>query len=329
MPDPIIRYESAQTQFPWEALTDAGDRKLFEGSAAPWSGRAGFEPNVKPYGLATGGKVTPGSANDTVDVAALTAYMAGNAGADDNGLVSVAAANAVALTRGVTNGYRINSITVDSAGAVVVVVGTEGTAFSETRGAAGGPAYIPVGSIEIGQIRLTSTSAAVVKADEIKQVVGVHQERFDYPVWDVDAVNGAIEFAEALSQIHTGDVTKKVYAKFATPIFATVPKSSDWTPAETTHSLQSTPIYGGAIGSSSASINQASFTAHLSDGISDGFLALKNQKIFVEFRPDRLKLVPKQLTQGLLCISRTFPAAGGITANCTVTPEVATVDVTE
>lgn len=329
MPDPIIRYESAQTQYPWEALTDSGDRKLFEGSAAPWSGKAGFEPNVKPYGLATGGKVTPGSANDTVDVAALTVYMPGIAAADDNGLVSVASASAVAVARAVTNAYLISSITVDNAGSIAVVAGSEGTAFSETRGANGGPPLIPVDSVEIGQVRYNSLTAAVVKSDEIKQVVGVHQERFDYPVWEVDAFDGSIEFAEALAQIHTGSVPKKVYAKFATPIFATIPKSSDWTPAETTHSLQSTPIYGGAIGSSSASINQASFTAHLSDGITDGFLALKNQKLFFEFRPDRLKLVPKQLTQGLLGISRTFPAAGGITAQCTVTPEVATVDVTE
>lgn len=325
----ILRYESGQTPYPWEQLTDSGDRQTFEAANAPWSGRSGFEPNIRPYGLATGGAITPGSANDTVDVAALTAYMAGSSAAAGSGLVTVAAASGETVSRGATTDtHRITSVTVNASGAIAMVAGTAAAGFSETRGAAGGPPYIPVGSIEIGQIRLSSTTAAAVKTTEIYQVVGLHQERYDFPVWEEDAAQGTVTFAEPLAAIHTGDVPKWIYATYATPVFATIPRATDWTPAETTHNLTSTPIYGGAVGSSSAAIQQASFTAHLTDGISDGFLALKNQKLWIEFRPDRLKLLPKQLTQGILGISRTFPAAGGITAACTITPESGTLDIT-
>jgi hypothetical protein len=47
----------------------------------------------------------------------------------------------------------------------------------------------------------------------------------------------------------------------------------------------------------------------------------------VEFRPDRDKTLPKMLTQGVLGVSRTFPAGGGFSAACTVTPRVESLDV--
>ena len=60
----------------------------------------------------------------------------------------------------------------------------------------------------------------------------------------------------------------------------------------------------------------------------DNFLAQAGKDVWVEFRPDRDKLVPKQLTQGILGVSRTFPAGGGsFTAACTVTPREKTLDV--
>ena len=140
------------------------------------------------------------------------------------------------------------------------------TAFVETRAAAGGPPLIPVGSIEIGQVRTTSVTAAVVLATEIFQVVGQHQESTLQPSYDEDFVNGEITFNEALPAIHTGAVPKKVYVKGATPIFATVPKASAWVPAESTYSITSTDTYDGAIGSSATALGQASFNCILTDG---------------------------------------------------------------
>jgi len=131
-----------------------------------------------------------------------------------------------------------------------------------------------------------------------------------------------------LPLIHTGGVPKAVYVNGATPIFAPVPKSSDWVPAESTYSINSTDTYDGPIGSSSSSLNQASFNAVLTDGITDNFVGLKGSNLWFEFRPDRDRTVPKQLTQGILGVSRTFPAGGGsFTAACTITPEVASTDV--
>ena len=319
----IIHYESAQSQRPFEALTDSGDHMVFEAAASPWSGAPGFEPEVRPDGLATGGHITVNSGTDnSVSVAALTCYIGGS--------LHIVSGDDKAVARGTSaTPYKVNSITVTSAGALAVVNGTPGDSFTEERGEAGGPPYIPVGSIEIGQVRFDDHEAAEVSPGDIMQVIGLHRERYDYPVWDESFALGEVHFAEALDPIHTNGVTKGVHARYATPIFAAIPRTSDWTPAETSHSLSSTPIYGGAIGSSSASINQASFTAHLDDGIRDNFLSLKNQRLWFRFRPDRNRTVPYQLTQGVMGISRTFPADGGITASVTVTPQEPTIDVTE
>ena len=328
MGSPVIRYEAGQTAYPFEILTDSGDRTVFEASFAPISAAAGSEPVVAPYGLLTGGAITATGSNNQVAVASLTASMAGVAGADANGVVAVAGGN-LSVTRGAsTNTHCITSLTVDSTGALAAVAGTAHTEFSETRGAAGGPPLIPVGSIEIGQVRLTSIAAAPVVASEIYTVPGLHVERADYPVYALNYATGEVTFADALPAIHTGNVGKRVYLRGATPLFAPIPQTSDWVPAESTYSISSTDTYDGPVGSASSSLGQASFNAILKDGITDSFLAQKGKSIWVEFRPDRDKSTPKQLTQGLLGISRTFPAGGGsFSAACTITPSVETVDV--
>lgn len=325
---PIIRYEAGQTAKPFEAMTDSGDATVFSASFSPVSNASGSEPVVAPYGLLTGGAITPHADNDTVSIAALTASMAAVTGADSDGVISVAAGTLV-ITRGLTTDtHNITSITVNSSGALAAVSGTDGTAFSETRGATGGPPLIPVGSIEIGQVRTTSVTAAAVTSDEIYAVPGTHVERSDYPVYSLDFATGEITFAEALPLIHTGAVAKKVYIKGATPLFAPIPQTSDWVPAESTYSINSTDTYDGPVGSASASLGQASFSAILKDGITDSFMAQKGKNLWFEFRPDRDKTVPKQLTQGIFGVSRTFPAGGGsFSAACTVTPSVESLDV--
>jgi hypothetical protein len=183
MGQPIVRYESGQTSYPFEEMTDSGDKTKFSASFAPVSRVSGFAPTLAPYGLKTGGVVTPGSSNDEVDVAALTVVAPGMTGADADGVVAVSAASGISVSRGLTTDtHRITSITVNSSGAVVAVAGVDNTAFSEVRGADGGPPYIPVGSVEIAQVRLTSITAAIVTSGEIYQVPGLHLERSDYPL---------------------------------------------------------------------------------------------------------------------------------------------------
>jgi hypothetical protein len=330
MGQPIIRYESGQTPYPFEIMAVATDAKTHSASFAPISNAAGAEPVVAPYGLMTGGAIAPTVNNNEVSIAALTASMAGATGADVNGVLAVSTGTVV-ITRPATAVSKINSITVTAAGALAAVAGTDGTttAFSETRGAAGGPPLIPVGSIEIGQVRVTSNTAGVITAEQIYAVPGLHVERSDYPVYQMNFATGKVLFADALPLIHTGNVPKRVYIKGSTPLFAPVPNTSDWVPAEATYSINSTDTYDGPVGSSSSSLGQATFNAVLRDGITDSFLAQKGKNIWFEFRPDRDKSTPKQLTQGIFGVSRTFPAGGGnFTAACTVTPRDATVDVT-
>lgn len=308
-----LQYEGGQTSTPMGALTDSGDRTTFNTGATLLSKRSGFEPVVRPNGLATGGAVTPAvsGTDDLVDVAALTAYVNGT-------LHTVSAATDQTASRGAsTNTHRITSVTVTSGGAVAMVAGTASTAFSETRGAAGGPPYIPVNSIEIAQIRLTSITSAPVQASEIFATVGVHVERTDYPIYSIDYLNGDITFAAALPAIHTGDVAKGVYASYAEPIFTDIAKAVDFVPSENSHSVNSTQIYGTTLGSVSTSLSQASFTAYLEDGVTDSLIGLKNESLWFKFYPDQYKTA-HILEQGKLGITRTFPAGDEIQASCTI-----------
>lgn len=316
-----LQYEAGQAVTAMSALTDSGDHKTFTSAASIWSKKSGYEPNVKPDGLATGGVVSVGSGNNAVNVAALTCYLTGV-------LTTVSASAGEAITRASTNVSSISSITITSAGAIAIVKGTDGasSALSETRGAAGGPPLIPVGSIEIAQVRTTTNVAAPIAASEIYQVVGLHQERYDYPVWDTETAQGQITFADALPTIHTGSVAKKVSASFAEPIFSDVPLSSDFVPPETSHSVSSTQLYGTTLGSSSSSLGQGSFTTRPDDGVSDALVKLKNQILWFRFYPDRYK-APYILAQGKLGIARTFPAGDSIQAACTISAESEAIEV--
>jgi len=311
----ILYYESGQELVEMAALTDSGDRTVFESGDKFWSGASGKEPVVRPDGLVTGGKVSEAASgsNDVVDVAALTAYLAG--------VLEEVAANAdFAITRPASDVAKISSITVDDTGTLVEVGGSEATdtSFSSTRGAGGGPPYIPVGSIEIAQVRMTSSVAAVITSSQIFQVPGTHQERWDYPLWNENWTKGEVEFLTALSAIHTGDEPKGVYAEYYTPIFAEVPNASAFVPPENSHSVSSEQVYGGTVGSSSSSLNQGSFTARLQSGVDDGILNMKNQICWFKFFPDRLVTNKYVACQGILGIERSFPAGENIQASCTI-----------
>ena len=326
-----VKYESGQNLVSWEALSDTGDRTVFNTVSSLISNKSGFKIDVKPNGVATGGVMTvPASgSNDVVDVAALTCYLTGVS-------TSVGAGVDVSLTRPGSDVSLVNSVTVNASGGLAVVVGASGatTAFSETRGAAGGPPFVPVTSIEVGQVRLTANAAAPIVASEIKQVVEVHQERYDFPTFQVDRIRtsnkiigyAGVDFDAAIMANHTGGVGKKVYAQYYTPIFASVPNSSDFVPPETSHSVSSTQIYEKTIASSSESLGQGSFTAYLTDGISDGLISEKNNELWFKFYQDVLD-TQYIATQGKLGITRTFPAGDSITAACTISSEIEAKEV--
>lgn len=314
-----LQYEAGQTAYAMSELTNSGDETTFTSAASLWSKKAGYAPVVRPNGLLTGGAITTHASNDTVNVAALTLNLAG--------VVTSVSAGTATITRGVsTDTHNITSITINSSGSIAAVSGTDGTSFSETRGATGGPPLIPVGSVEIGQVRTTTTSAAVVASSEIYQVVGLHQERADYPLYNINYGAGSVTFLAALPEIHTGTVPKKVYASFAAPIFSDVQLASDFVPPETTHSVTSTQVYGTTLGATASTLGQGTFTAYLQDGVADPLVLLKNAYLWFKFYPDRYKS-PYLLTQGKLGVARTFPAGDNIQAACTISADAAAQEV--
>ncbi len=316
----ILYFEAGQSYVPMAAMDDSGDHAKFESGDELWSGYEGKEPVVRPNGMVSGGVITPAASgdDDKVDVSAGTAYVSG-------ALVTIPAATDLALTRATpTDTHIVNSIVV-TAGAYAVVAGAGHPALSEPRAADGGPPLIPVDSVEVGQVRLNASASAAVDADEIFQVVGTHTERYDYPVWDEDWANGEITFAATLPLIHTGGVAKKVFAAYYTPIFSEVPNAADFVPAETSHSVSSTQIYGGTVGESSSSLGQGSFTARLKTGINDTLISHKNKTLWFKFLPDRYRS-EFILTQGTLGIARQFPAGSAILANCTISASSMSID---
>ena len=334
-----IQYESGQSLVNFVALTDQGDHKDFRSADNFWSNRSGYNPDVKPNGLATGGLVTPAisGGSDKVDVAALTCYLAGI-----ETTVNAAADQTITRPTGGSplNTHNKSSVTVTSAGAIAIVKGTDGTSWSDTRGAAGGPPWIPTGSIEICQVHLSSAGAGVITDDEIVAIPNSSQEQYNFPAWAehrFNAENGilgyaGVEFEAALPLIHSDDAgsttkPKKVYAKYYEPIFTDISKSSDFVPPETSYSVSSKQIYGSAIGATSTSLNQGSFTAYLNDGITDNILKHKGENLFFKFFSDRLKSA-YVLCQGILGVTRSFPAGDQITAACTVSSEEAAENVT-
>lgn len=316
-----LEYESGQQFTAMTALTDSGDATTFASGAMLWSGKAGAAPVIRPNGLLTGGAITPDAANDKINVAALTCNLQGV-------VTAVAAAAAVAITRPASAVAKVLSVTVNAAGAVAVVAGTDSTttAFSETRGAAGGPPLIPVDSIEIGQVRLTSNTAAPVTAAQIYAVVGTHVEMANFPVVSPNYSTGKATFMSALPKIHTGTLPKKVYASYASPLFAEISLASDFTAPETSHSVSSTQIYGTTLGSTSKSLGQGGFTAYLDDGVTDGLVTQKDALLWFRFYPDRYRSA-YLLTQGKLGIARTWPAGDQIKAACTISATQAATEV--
>ncbi|MFA9204964.1 MAG: hypothetical protein ACEQSH_00750 [Bacteroidia bacterium] len=315
-----LQYEAGQNAVAMSALTNSGDETTFTSAATLWSGKSGYTPVVRPNGVLTGGAVSVHATNDKVTIAALTCNL--------QGVVTAVSAGEGTITRPATDKAKVCSITINSSGAIAVVAGTDGasTAFSETRAAAGGPPLIPVDSIEIAQVRVITSAAGVVSASQIYQVVGLHVERADFPLWNVEYDSGSVTFLDALPEIHTGTVPKKVYASYASPIFSDIALASDFVPPENSHSVSSTQVYGTTLGATASTLGQGSFTAYLSNGVSDALVQLKDQTLWFKFFPDRYAS-PYLLCQGKLGVSRTFPAGDSIQAACTISASAPAVEV--
>lgn len=303
-------------------MTDSGNHILYTSAAALWSRADGREPVFAVNGLTSGGAVVETTNNDEVSGAAATCNLNGVA---DTAVVADAT---LAVTRGITTDTNIiNSVTIDNTGTLVVIAGTDHTAFSAVRGDPGGPPYIPVDSIEVAQVRLTSIAAAPVLDSEIFSVPGLHTEWAVFPLFTQDYSEGDITFLQALPLVHTGDLPKRVYVEYYEPILQELTRSRDFVSAEDSHSVTSEQVYNETIGSSSSSLNQGSFTQLVENGHTDPIVIWKNQILWFRFHQDRNKTA-HELVQGKLGIARQWPAGANISAACTISAESAGIQET-
>jgi len=326
-----LEIEVGQSLVEFEAFSDEGDHQVFTPSAALMS--AVVAPVIRADGIVTGiNLITVDSSDDTVAVAAFSA--------NSQGTLHAVPAGTLGATRPSTDVAKVISITMSSAGALAAIVGIDGTDanFNEVRGEAGAPPYIPVGSIELGQVRLTASAAGVVTASEIKQN-GQYTERADYPVYtinpmgkgmaatDAGTASAFVEFSEVLDTRHTADLAKGVYGQYYTPGFAPLSRVENFNPASNSHSLSSTETFDGPVGEKSTSLGQASFSLLFGDGVNDLVLAQEDKNVLFKFYPNK-NATAHWLTQGSLGISSNFEASGKGKASCTITPEVKSIRIT-
>lgn len=310
--------EAGQELHDTAALTDSGDHKKFTGSEGKWSSAKGKQYTVLVNGIRNGFEITPKTGtNNAVTVAAGQLNLNG-------AIVDVAGADITGLTRpsgtGGADSIKI-SITVNVSAALADVDGTEHTAFSSTRAAAGGPPLIAVDSVEIGQVWLGATADAEVQESEIFQVPGEHQERADTPLSTVDAYNGAVNFVGVLPLIHTGPTARKTFAKFYTPIFLEIPNANNMQVPGKSKTTNSTAVYKAAIGSVASTLQAGSVTVLVDNGVNDFVVkAADDGLLWHEFYPDA-NASQKHIGQAHVGVTTSYPADNNISTAVTLSPE--------
>lgn len=319
-----LAIESAQVPFLDELLTTE-DGQLFSSTNAPWSDAEGSEAVIKVSGVLTGALVSVSATANQVSVSAGTARMPWVTGADANGDIAVDANAALAITRGAsTDTHIVNAIVINASGDYDIVPGIAHTEHVATRGEPGGPPYVPVNEILVAELYLTTIASAVVLPSEIRQAPGVNRELSYLPVYQTHLATGEIKFASQLQMIHTGDTPRYVHVSGAVPLFAAIPWVTDWQPAESTYSVDSTMTFDGPLGSSTQSMGEASFNAlfrNAVDRLTAPLNDLVGQNLWFRYKPSKNRAYPYQLTQGRLSLSGAIPAEGEITVACTIAPQ--------
>jgi hypothetical protein len=305
-------------------LTNQGDNLDFRSTDTLWSGFSGKTPTITPNGLYDGAAIIPAvSASDNViDIAEGRVYIAGV-------LTTISADTDITCARPTVSDYVIYSVQAKSDGTYEVIKGTEGSGFSETRAAAGGPPLITATSSEIGWVKYDSQVAAAIAADEIKSIEGTSLERFDGPTWNVKYKNvsngilgyAGILFTAALPAIHTGPATKDVYASWHTPSFAELNRAYDWKPPALSISVNSTAVYSDVVGAVNSSVGAGTFSALTQTNIHDNILRVGGKLIWFKYFQDRLETSRYQVSQGHLAVDQDNPAGDNISISCTLGAE--------
>jgi hypothetical protein len=324
-------YETDQTAFDTEAMTDSGDNQTYNSTKQILSnftdsdGVGDRSPVVRPDGVITGGTIAAGTTANTVNVSVITCFLAGTWYDTDNGDTnSVAATTGLEITRGTAgNPYKKDSITVSSAGAIAYVEGSPGTQYSTTRGASGGAPYVPVGSFEVGQLWYSSETSAVLTSDNIKQT-GSYVETA-YPLPEIEFIRvsnnalgyAGVKFPTAQPESHTGDVTRSVYISGYTPTFTLLTNARNVNMPQDTTTGATETFYDGTKSSVSFGRGDGSFEFAVNDGVTDAIFGYIKKEIWYKHYPDKAK-TPYLIARGYLGATNDFPADGVLVGSGTI-----------
>jgi hypothetical protein len=199
-------------------MADSGDHKTFTSAGSRFSLCAKDEngidrrPVVRPDGLRNGCLVSPsiGGTDNAVDVCAGSIWNGGT----EKGVSTV---SDLALTRPSAGNVKVVSIAVDSGGTVTTVDGVEGAAWSDSRGSAGGPPYIPVGTVELATVKLDESTGPVTGEE-----ITFSPELSTFPICETDPYLAKAVFSRANPEIHTGGAARNIYITYCVPQFSTL-----------------------------------------------------------------------------------------------------------
>ena len=303
-----------------EELTNSGDNQTFFSGTAigslQWSNANGRSPAVTIDGVINGATITPSTTPDTVNVSAGLYNLSGTA---DQSIIS---AVDLLIDRPITDTHMISSVTITAGGAFSVVQGAESTAFSSDRGDPGGPPYVPVGELEVGQVRYTSKPSAIVGVAEIQQIEGLSRETPLFPFFPPQDIyaNGGVVFSQPLNAIHTGDLPKGVYALYFTPIYSEVQLGKDFTPPNESATVNSDERYNATVASISRSLSAGSVNVLLADGHTDPIITADRDTRWGRFYSNRHR-TPHIQGQSIIAMTLNYPADDNINADITMAAE--------
>jgi hypothetical protein len=188
---------------------------LFYGTSTRSAWNKGQTPTVRLQGVVGEVAITPGTAADTINVAAFSYHK------DNAGVSTGTAATGVNITRHATIAVW-NMVTVSNAtGTVAVTAGTvtgSATAFNDVFDTDGGPAYIAAGLTLLGVVRANPGSATTTLTSEIHytDVAGdtAMQERSDTPGFYILNTEGGVLMNATLLGCHTAGATRTAYASY-------------------------------------------------------------------------------------------------------------------
>lgn len=310
-----IEVEIKRTKVSMVILTQSSSAQEYTSGAKYWSNQGTFAPDIKVNGVLSGFEMTPSTTADTVDIAAGESNL--------NGVQTTKSSGSLAITRPITNPFKISSVTLTSANVFAEVEGSEDvSAFSTVRGATGGPPLIPTDSIELGQVFMDSTGSAVFVASELSQVVNDTQEVATFPNFTIDFENGLINVPLGYEKIHTGSIARAVYAEYHTAGFLELERVSNVVLPNNSRAVASDATNSGPIGNVTSSVNAGSLTIIGTDGVTEPAILINDQNVWVRVFPDK-NMLPHTDVQAFWNAVPTFDAAANLNLAVTLTAEKA------